>query len=269
MYMWKWETSEAPRGVVVVIHDMLEHHDYYTSLIFRFRRLGYHVVTGDLPGHGQTTRLNKGHINSFSQYIERITEWYEIARKYELPVFVFAQGLGGLIVIEAVRLKKLHPDGLILINPMLRLKQSFIHRKNTIRTSIKSSSDETRFDPGIKLEYFTTDPSALEKYKNDELMIDKVSYQWYRTVSNQMKKTSDNIENVPAVPVISLFSIDNEIIEPFISATYIKMLRSPHTEVHMLNERDHGLLQKEDNESEMYLIDQFFKTRLFTIGIRP
>lgn len=265
--MWKWETSEEPRGVIVVIHDMLEHHDYYTALIFRFRRLGYHVVTGDLPGHGQTTRLNKGHINSFDQYTERITEWYEIGKQYGLPVFIFAQGLGGLIVIEAIRLKMIHPDGIILINPMLSLKQSFINRKNTIRTSIKSSSDETRFDPGIKLSYFTSDEAFLEKYEKDDLIIDKVSYQWYRTVTNQMKKTTDNIDNIPAVPVLGLFSVENEIIEPFSAAKYIKLMRSPHMEVHMLNESNHSLLQQEDTETHLYLIDQFFKTRLFSIGI--
>ncbi len=29
--MWKWETDKQARGAVVVIHDMMEHHEYYAS----------------------------------------------------------------------------------------------------------------------------------------------------------------------------------------------------------------------------------------------
>ena len=265
--MWKWETDKEPKGVIVVVHDMLEHHDYYTELIFQFRRRGYHVVTGDLPGHGQTTRLNKGHINSFESYTDRIVDWNETAAEYNLPIYFFGQGLGGLVILEAVRLKQIHPDGLILINPMLALRQSFINRKNTIRTSFRATSDESRFDPGIKLNYFTNDPFYLEKYENDELMIEKVSYQWYRVVTNQMKKTSDNIENTQGVPMLGLFSIKNEIIEPFMSSKSLKNMRSQYVEVHMLEQENHSILQQENVELPMYLIDKFLTTRLYSIGV--
>lgn len=265
--MWKWETDKQPKGVIVVVHDMLEHHNYYTELIFQFRRRGYHVVTGDLPGHGQTTRLNKGHINSFDQYTSRISDWNKVALEYNLPTYFFGQGLGGLIVLEAVRLKMIQPDGVILINPMLALRQSFINRKNTIRTSIRATSDESRFDPGIKLSYFTDDPFYLEKYEQDELMIEKVSYQWYRIVTNQMKKTSDSIENTLGVPMLGLFSTENEIIEPFLSSKSLKNVRSKYIEVHMLEQRNHSILQHENVEFPMYLIDKFLTTRLYDIGL--
>src|SRR5699024_12015809 len=86
--MWKWETENEPKGVVVIVHDLLEHHEYYDELIVQLRRDGYHVVIGDLPGHGQTTRVNKGHISSFEQYTERLREWHKLAESYELPTFV-------------------------------------------------------------------------------------------------------------------------------------------------------------------------------------
>jgi Lysophospholipase len=30
--MWKWETENEPKGVVVIVHDLLEHHEYYDEL---------------------------------------------------------------------------------------------------------------------------------------------------------------------------------------------------------------------------------------------
>ncbi|MHC0552153.1 alpha/beta hydrolase [Salinicoccus sp. CNSTN-B1] len=155
--MWKWETDKRPKGVVLVIHDMMEHHDYYTGLIAQLRKDGYHVVTGDLPGHGQTTRMNKGHISDFAQYLDRVKEWHEVARAYRLPTFILGQGLGGLIAIETLRRNMVRADGLIVLNPLLAFKQSFINRKNTIRSSIRMGSDAHRFDPGLEPGYFTTD----------------------------------------------------------------------------------------------------------------
>ena len=127
--MWKWETDQQPKGVMVVIHDMMEHHEYYTDLISRLRRSGYHCITGDLPGHGQTTRVNKGHITDFAQYTDRIDEWHKAAREYGLPTFIIGQGLGGLVAIESVKQNNLQVDGIVLLNPLLSFKQSFMNRK--------------------------------------------------------------------------------------------------------------------------------------------
>ena len=53
--MWKWETEKAPKGIVVIVHNILEHHGRYAWFITHLRRDGYHVIMGDLPGQGQTS----------------------------------------------------------------------------------------------------------------------------------------------------------------------------------------------------------------------
>ena len=32
--MWKWETENEPKGVVVIVHDLLEHHYCRVSILF-------------------------------------------------------------------------------------------------------------------------------------------------------------------------------------------------------------------------------------------
>lgn len=265
--MWKWETEYEPKGVVVVIHDMLEHHEYYSGLISQLRNSNYHVVTGDLPGHGQTTRVHKGHITDFYQYIDRVMEWFEMTRGYRLPTFVIGQGLGGLIAIELIKQHNIHIDGIALMNPLLSFKQSFINRKNTLITSVRTSSDETRFNPGISMKYFTTDKSYLDRYENDELIVRKVSYHWYKTVINQMKNTTENMDEFPDVPVLAIFTEGNEIIEPFISANYIKKITNKELQVIMLDSEDHSIFQREDIEIPFYHLEKFFDSQLFRIGL--
>ena len=265
--MWKWETEYEPKGVVVVIHDMLEHHEYYNGLISQLRRSGYHVITGDLPGHGQTTRVHKGHITDFYQYVDRVMEWFEMTKEYHLPTFVIGQGLGGLIALELIKQHNINIDGVILLNPLLSFKQSFMNRKNTLMTSVRTSSDETKFNPGIKMKYFTSDKNYLERYENDELLVRKVSYHWYKTVINQMKTTTENIDELPDVPVLSIFSNENEIIEPFISSNYVKKMMSKELQVIMLDNEDHSIFQREDSLIPTYYLENYFYSHLYRIAL--
>lgn len=265
--MWKWETDREARGVVVVIHDMMEHHNYYTELISMLRRGGYHVITGDLPGHGQTTRVHKGHIADFYQYVDRVIEWFEMTGDYDLPSFVLGQGLGGLIALEAIRHNYIDVDGLVLLNPLLSFKQSFINRKNTLRTSIRMSSDETKFNPGIRMKYFTEDEKFLEQYENDELLVREVSYHWYKTIINQMKETSESLDEFPDVAVLAMFSHNNEIIEPYLSSKYVKQMTTNELQIHMFNELEHSIFQREDTEVPFYYLEKFFDAQLFKIGL--
>lgn len=48
--MWKWETEHGAKGVVVIVHNILEHTGRYAYVITMLRRNGYHVIMGDLPG---------------------------------------------------------------------------------------------------------------------------------------------------------------------------------------------------------------------------
>lgn len=59
--MWKWETEHDAKGVVVIVHNILEHTGRYAYVITMLRRNGYHVIMGDLLDkvkHLEQTRDN-------------------------------------------------------------------------------------------------------------------------------------------------------------------------------------------------------------------
>ena len=92
--MWKWETEHDAKGVIIIVHNMLEHTGRYAYVITMLRRNGYHVIMGDLPGQGQTSRANRGQLQRFEIYHEQLVEWIKIANEYKLPTFVMGVGLG-------------------------------------------------------------------------------------------------------------------------------------------------------------------------------
>lgn len=83
--MWNYEAEEA-KAVIVIVHGAMEYHGRYEAVAEMWNHNGYHVVMGDLPSHGTTSR-NRGHIDSFDEYIEEVKLWVKEARKYRLPIF--------------------------------------------------------------------------------------------------------------------------------------------------------------------------------------
>ena len=117
------ETENDAKGVVVIAHNILEHTGRYAYVITMLRRNGYHVIMGDLPGQGQTSRANKGQIDDFNTYHENLLEWIKIANEYKIPTFVLGVGLGGLIVLNLLEKAELPIEGVMLLSPMLELRK--------------------------------------------------------------------------------------------------------------------------------------------------
>lgn len=61
--MWKWETEHDAKGVIIIVHNMLEHTGRYAYVITMLRRNGYHVIMGDLPDKVKLHELTEVNYN--------------------------------------------------------------------------------------------------------------------------------------------------------------------------------------------------------------
>ena len=165
------ETENDAKGVVVIAHNILEHTGRYAYVITMLRRNGYHVIMGDLPGQGQTSRANKGQIEDFNEYHENVLEWIKIANEYKIPTFVLGVGLGGLILLNLLERVELPIEGLMLISPLLEFNQSGKGRKNKLLSNVGKASKDTRFKIGITAQDLTRNDEVIEETENDALML--------------------------------------------------------------------------------------------------
>ncbi|ATH62365.1 alpha/beta hydrolase [Staphylococcus pasteuri] len=246
--MWKWETENDAKGVVVIAHNILEHTGRYAYVITMLRRNGYHVIMGDLPGQGQTSRANKGQIEDFNEYHENVLEWIKIANEYKIPTFVLGVGLGGLILLNLLERVELPIEGLMLISPLLEFNQSGKGRKNKLLSNVGKASKDTRFKIGITAQDLTRNDEVIEETENDALMLKKVTYHWYNLVSETMKETMEHIKDIKSLPTLIMFGTEDIISD--ISATkelkdklatnelYYKVWNGLYHEIHNEPERD-------------------------------
>ncbi|MEJ7165365.1 alpha/beta hydrolase [Staphylococcus capitis] len=211
--MWKWETEIDAKGVVVIAHNILEHTGRYAYVITMLRRNGYHVIMGDLPGQGQTSRANKGQIDDFNTYHENLLEWIKIANEYKIPTFVLGVGLGGLIVLNLLEKAELPIEGVMLLSPMLELRRTGKGRKNKIISNLGKMSKDTRFKVGISSQELTRNEEIIDEADNDGLMLKKVTYRWYNLIVEKMKETMDHIKDIKQLPALIMYGTEDKILE--------------------------------------------------------
>lgn len=198
--MWKWEAEGEAKGVVVIVHGAMEHHRRYSWLIEMWRLSGFHVVMGDLPGQGMTTRTRRGHIDSFDEYIFEVKDWVQAAYRFNLPVFLIGHSMGGLISIRLLQEEKLNIAGVVLSSPCLGLAQQQPKIKTLLSSVLNVVAPTVRVNTGLTIDMATRNAEVREADMNDTLYITKVSVRWYYELVHAIKlafEQNDRIQDVP------------------------------------------------------------------------
>ena len=201
-FMWKWEAEGEAKAVIVIVHGAMEHHGRYGWLVEMFRLSGFHVVMGDLPGQGMTTRTSRGHIDSFDEYTIEIKDWIQAAYSFELPVFLLGHSMGGLASIRLLQKEKLRIAGLILSSPCLGLVHYPSKLLNTVSILLNKVSPRLRINSGLTIEMATRNAEVREIDSNDTLYITKVSVRWYRELQFAMKLAFEDIAKSQDLPLL-------------------------------------------------------------------
>ena len=211
--MWKWETEHDAKGVVVIVHNILEHTGRYAYVITMLRRNGYHVIMGDLPGQGQTSRANKGQLEHFDIYHETLIEWVRIANEYKIPTFVMGVGLGGLILLNVLEKTELPIEGMLLLSPLLEFKRNNKTRKNMLISNVGKGSKDARFKLGIETKDLTRNDEVIEETKQDGLMLRKVTSKWYNILLETMKDTVQHFKDIQSMPTLLMYGTEDKLLE--------------------------------------------------------
>ncbi|MGG5252616.1 alpha/beta hydrolase [Neobacillus sp. SM06] len=210
--MWKWEAEGEAKAVIVMVHGAMEHHRRYGWLIEMWRTSGFHIIMGDLPGQGMTTRSRRGHIDSFDEYIFEVKDWIQAAYTYDLPVFLLGHSMGGLIAIRLLQEEHLNLAGVILSSPCLGLVQTPSNFLNILSLGLNVIYPKLKMNSGLTVEMATRNEDVREADLNDTLYVTKVSIRWYRELVVAMKNAFENLEKIQDVPMLVMQGGDDKIV---------------------------------------------------------
>lgn len=209
--MWKWE-AEAAKAVVVIVHGAMEHHGRYTALADMWTAAGYHVVMGDLPGHGTSSR-QRGHINSFEEYIHTVRKWIREAGHYHLPIFLLGHSMGGLIIIRLLQEIELRVQGIILSSPCLGVLAEPSMPLKAAAKVLNMLAPKMKFSSRLTAEMATRNRDIRDAMENDSLLLQKVSVRWFIELKKAVSIAHERILTFPDIPLLIMQACKDKLVD--------------------------------------------------------
>jgi len=259
--MWKWE-ADCAKGVVVIVHGAAEHHGRYRWLMEMFRLSGFHVVMGDLPGQGTTTRRKRGHIQSFDEYINEVADWVAAAKEFQLPIFLLGHSMGGLVVIRTLQEKRLPVDGVILSSPCLGLVTYPSKGLDLLSKVLNYVAPSMLFDSRLSVEVATRNEEVREMDKNDSLYVTKVSVRWYRELVKAMQLAYRNISKFPDIPLLLMQGGDDKIVDKAVVKEWFDQLPISEKVYKEWNKLYHEIFNEPERDHVFLYAKTFLDTQL-------
>ncbi|MGN7479644.1 alpha/beta hydrolase [Solibacillus silvestris] len=208
--MWKWETEQQPKAVVVILHSAYEHHRWYAWLIEKFRSARFHVVMGDLPGHGEQGKYSRYHDENFEEYYNYTKVLLKVALEYNLPLFIVGNGLGAVIAANVIQKNKIECAGAVLTSPWLNLKLTPGKLSNAL-SSFSAITSNMKLKHELSLQHFTRNTDVLMELKEHLPLNSMVTVKWYRDWQ-QVSRTIRDIEfKFPDIPLLVMTGENDKI----------------------------------------------------------
>lgn len=199
LYFRHW-ASNAPKGVVVLIHGLGEHCQRYEHLATHLNEAAYALSSMDLPCHGRSDGV-RGHIDSFDDYESAVLKLYEHTKALypDTPLFLLGHSMGGLI---ATKFLLTHQDkfaGAMLSAAAIQTPQEPPAWQVAVIKTIAKFFPKA---PMIALDAsaVSRDPAVVEKYMNDPLVSQaKLSAQFLVSMTDTMDACKDDAKfiNLP------------------------------------------------------------------------
>ncbi len=264
--MWKWEAEGEAKAVIVIVHGAMEHHRRYGWLIEMWRLAGYHVIMGDLPGQGMTTRARRGHIDSFDEYIFEVKDWIQAAYQFELPVFLVGHSMGGLIAIRLLQEERMRLAGVILSSPCLGLVKKPSKILEFVSRGLNVIVPSLRIDSGISVDLATRNTDVREADSNDTLYVTKVSVRWYSELSHAIKLAFENLDKIQDVPLLVMQGGEDLIVDKKMVNDWFNLAPFSEKRFKEWPKCYHEIFNEPEREEVFEYTKDFIKSQLKAIG---
>lgn len=218
--MWKWEAEGQPKAVIVIIHSAYEEHRWYAWLIDKFRSAGFHIVMGDLPGHGDGSKYARYHDEEFSEYTKYTKHLFKVALEYDLPLFVIGHGMGALIALHILQKRKIECAGVIVTSPWLHLKLA-PGKLSSALTSISAITSNVKMKHDVTMQHFTRNIDMYKELGEHFPLNNTVTVKWYREIQQAMRQVRDPERLFPNVPILLMTGRNDKLIDHSVTKQWL------------------------------------------------
>ncbi len=176
---YKKDIPKEPKAIIVVVHGFAEHLGRYEYVKDKLYESGFAVYRYDLRGHGKTEG-EKGHIDSFDQFIEDTDQLVNLARNDlpALPIYMLGHSMGGLITFSYGLKYKDKLNGQILSGAAIRKVPQVKGIKGGLIPILNFFAPKRRVKNQLSGD-ICTDKKVVEDYDKDKLVLKDATLNFY------------------------------------------------------------------------------------------
>jgi acylglycerol lipase len=209
--LWNQETHTHS---VIIVHGMGEHSGRYAPYVVNRLLANNAMVIGfDQIGHGMSDG-KRGHCPSYNFLLETLEAVIFETKKInpEIPVFLYAQSMGGNIVLNHALRKKPELAGIIASSPFLRLSFQPPAWKLIAGRLLRKIIPSVTLPLDLDTSALSKDKREVEKYEQDPLVHNKVSPNFSFPVMEAGEWAIDNARNLQ-IPLLIMHGTADRIID--------------------------------------------------------
>ena len=254
---------DQPVAALMVVHGLFEHGRRYEELAGVMAGYGFSSYVMDLRGHG-ASEGRRGHARSFDLLLQDLDRFRREVRGLvppDLPVFLLAHSLGGLIGLRY--LEEFDPPfrGAILVSPWLgtavQVPRWQVIAANVLTRVLPAFPFPFRLDPSL----LTHDPERAQDYAEDPLIHSTITPRLFTETASAIEaalRRGDRID----VPALFLLAGDDRIVDTDRSLAFARALQSPDITIEVLEGHYHEVLQERDRAAVMAEIRDWMDAHL-------
>ena len=261
MTMWKWEAEGPPKAVVAIVHNVYEHHSRNAWLIQKLRNSGFHVVTGDLPGHG-AEGVGKIHDEQFDAYAKFVEKLIAVGLDDNLPLFIIGHGIGATFVMRLLQRKKIECAGAVFSSPWLALR----HQPPKFSNVLTKFSSSMKLNHEIDIEMLTRNSDLYEEAKQDDFYNDEFTVAWYKELQSFIKLVAQSERSIHDIPVLMHIAEEDKITDIALAKKWFIRQELSEFQYKQWKRLYHDVYQEPEREEVYLYTESFMNNVLRSLG---
>ena len=259
--MWKWEAEGQPKAVVVIVHNAYEHHSRYAWFIQKLRSSNFHVVMGDLPGHGEQEGRTI-HDEKFKTYVKYVKKLLDIGIADGLPLFIIGHGLGATLTMHVLQNEDIVCAGVVLSSPWLQLN----HQPPKYSNVLTKLSSSMKVKHQIEIELLTRNTELYIEARDDKNYSSIVTAGWYRELQMLMKSVSQYEGRIRNVPVLLHTAGNDKITETDVARAWLLHQKLTEFQFKEWKGLYHDVYQEPERDEVFLYTEAFMHSTLRSLG---
>ena len=243
LFSQTWPVS-SPKAVIVIAHGLGEHSGRYKHVAEFLNQHGYSVAALDHQGHGQSIG-QKGHIDSFEDYISDLYDFIQITKKEnpDKELYLLGHSMGGLIATGYV-LRHSNVDKVIISAPPYGVSGKSAQIQLKIGAFLGKFFPKTSTSNNLDASNVCSTQSVVDAYIADELVHDQISLGWGRAFLNEQNYIRENLVNID-IPLLMLLPQADVITDPKTTDECFKQMPQDNKTIKYYPNSFHEVLNEE------------------------